>query len=106
MKYIVKIITLSFMIFLLAACSEPTLDASSEEAMKESIQVIVDTLPEGKKKEFKEALRGIYMLGAMSSVRTNKSKAEILELVLAKLDGRTADDVFALVEEIKSEMKR
>jgi len=44
------------------------------------------------------------MLGALASMGGDKSKDEVQAAITAKLDGKTADDVFAMAAEIKEKM--
>lgn len=106
MKYTLKVISLIFFTLLLTACGDPKLDGSSDEAMKKSVKVIMEELPDEKKKEFKKTLKGIYMLGALANMREGKSKSEVRAIIAAKLDGKTADDVFSMAKEMKEKIKR
>ena len=89
---------------LLTACGDPKIDGSSDEAMKKSVQAIMESLPDEKKEEFKKTLTGIYMLGGLASLGSNKSKEEVQAEITAKLDGKTADEIFAMAAEIKEKM--
>ncbi|OUR63639.1 hypothetical protein A9Q79_09875 [Methylophaga sp. 42_25_T18] len=106
MKYTFKIASLILVALLLTACGDPKIDASSDEAMKKSIQAIKEKLTEEKKEEFKEALFGIYMSGALASMGGDKSEEEVQAAILANLDGKTADDLFAMVKELKDNRNR
>jgi len=104
MKLTLKAVSLIFAALLLTACGDPKLDGSSDEAMKKSVQKVMAKLPDEKKEEFKKTLTGIYMLGALASMGGDKSKDEVQAAITAKLDGKTADDVFAMAAEIKEKM--
>jgi len=106
MKFTLKVVSLIFAALLLTACGDPKLDGSSNEAMKKSVQEIMTKLPDEKKEEFKKTLTGIYMLGALASMGSDKSKEEVQAEITAKLDGKTADDVFAMAKEIKEKMNK
>jgi Pyruvate/2-oxoacid:ferredoxin oxidoreductase gamma subunit len=101
MKYNFKNIFSVIAVLMLTACGDPKIDASSDETMAESLQAIVDELPNEKKEQFKEAVTGIYMVGAFASMGSDKSKEEIQAAIAAKLDGKTADEIFAMAAELK-----
>ena len=74
---------------------DPTFDASSDASMGKSAEEIMSKLSPSEQKKFGEAIMSVYMLGSM----LNYSEAAIN----AKLDGKTAEDLFDLVEDLKQE---
>jgi len=105
---------LNFMkwVFLVAAvtvltgCGEPTLDTSSEEAMGQSAKEIMAELSEEEQARFKEAIAGIYMMGAFAMMGGDVSEKELEAEINAKLDGKTADDIFEMVDDLQKEMNQ
>ncbi len=106
MKYTLKVVSLIFAALLLTACGDPKLDGASDETMKKSVQEIMAKLPDDKKEEFKKTLTGIYMLAALASMGGDQSQDEVRATMSAKLDGKTADDIFAMAKEIKEKMEK
>ena len=104
MKKPIQLALVASVVFMLAGCGEPTLDTSSDEAMKESVQEIMADLSEEDQKRFKKTLTGIYMLAALSSMGDGNSE-DAKAKINAKLDGKTAEEVFQFAEEIKKKMK-
>ena len=104
MKYTLSITLLMLIALLLTACGDPTLDGSSDEAMKKSVQIILEELPDEKKERFKEILSGIYELGTLAYEGSNQSKDEVQAIINSKLEGKTANDIFYMIDEIKEGM--
>lgn len=102
MKHTLKLASLILAALLLTACGDPKLDTSSDETMKKSMEVIMSELSEEKQKQFQKTVAGIYMAEAFSNLGGKKSKDEMRASVNAKLDGKTAEDLFAMAEEMKN----
>lgn len=95
-----------FLIVVLAACSKPTIDISTDEATKLSIEKVRNSLTSKKKAEFDEAMRLVAMgyvdpavLLAGGVVGVNS----IDEKIKQTLKGKTADDIIEQAEQIKKE---
>ena len=91
-----------------AGCSKPTIDASSDEAMKTSSQKVRESLPESKRAEFDEAIQ----LLAFSQIDMKDLISEgaigaggIEGKMRSALNGKTADQVIAEAARIKAERK-
>ncbi len=88
---------------LLAGCGEPTIDGSSMEAFKASVEEIRDELPEDKEFEFQKALTLLMVKKSFSALTDSladamgqgKNDGED-KTVLEQLDGLDADEVIAL----------
>lgn len=104
MNNILKTIVFGVMITLLTACGKPKLDTSSDEAMKASIQEIMTELSPKDKQNFEKAITGIYVLGAMASLGKNVSVEQAKENINTKLNGKTAEDIFIMANEIREKM--
>ena len=80
-------------LLLIAGCSSsPTIDGSSDETMQASIQEVAKTLNEKQAKDFAQAVMVVGMKEAM----TGADPAGIRK----KLDGKTADEVIEMANEI------
>lgn len=105
MKNILKVLLIGTVVSFLSGCGEPTIDASSEETLKASMQEVMAELDQDKKKELEQAVQGIYMVIALSASSNGASQEKIQETVLEQFDGKTADDIFELAEEIKERIR-
>jgi hypothetical protein len=93
---------------ILAGCSDPKIDASSDESMKASVEKVRKSLSEPKQKEFDQAMqilafsqidmKDIFTQGA-TGVGNLEGKVRQL------LDGKTAEQVIAEAERIRAERK-
>jgi hypothetical protein len=95
------IILLSLFALLLCSCSK-TIDGSSDEAMKSSIEEIKTSLSDDKKKMFEESLNLIMTHGPDYENLLEESEAKVLaSYIREKIDGKTADDIIAIGTNIK-----
>lgn len=97
------------LVLLLAGCSDPKIDASSDEAMEKSVEEIRKDLPKDRKKAFDEALQIVALrdldlkdLFEDGMLGTKKSTAKIREA----LDGKTGEEVIAEAEKVKKEREK
>lgn len=102
--------SIAFMVIVLGlsgpGCSSPTIDASSDEAMRASARDVRESLPEGRRAEFDEAIQilafsQLDMSDLLSGGRLGEATIEAR--VKAALDGKNAEEIFARAEEIKAE---
>lgn len=91
---------------MLAGCGEPTVDASSREAMKTSAEAVMEQLPAEKKVEFQKAFAGIVMMVGMKAAFQGKDEAGVHEAMSAAVDGKTADEIIAYAKELKAARKK
>lgn len=96
MKKISYLLIACAMTLFLTACGAPTIDASSEQAMQESMEEITKDMTEAEKTEFGMAIMSVSMKVAMSNMG-NPEKAE--EAVQEALDGKTAEEIIAMSKE-------
>lgn len=82
---------------------EPSVDASSEEAMKSSMEKVLSSLSQDKREELKAAVLAI--LTTEFALYPNKTREEAIASVNTQLHGKTAKDIFILVDTIKSDPK-
>lgn len=92
--------------FFMAGCSDPKIDASTDEAMKASSQKVRESLPDSKRAEFDEALQvlafsQIDMKDLFTEGATGAGSLE--SKMRSALDGKTAEEVIAEAERIKAE---
>lgn len=101
------ILCLTFIALTLTACSKK-IDTSTDETMKSSVEEIKNSLSEEKKEEFTSALQLVMMsnlnLGDVLSGDTDVDKS--LSNIKDKLDGKSADDIIQLAEDIRAENER
>lgn len=102
MKTLTRFILIITTIFMLVGCGEPKLDTSSTDAMNQSVEKIMATLSKQDQQRFKQDLVGIYMVAALSS--GNASSDQVKAEINAKLDGKTAQEVFQMADQLRDEM--
>lgn len=95
---------------LLMACQPTTIDASSAEAARRSMEEITAELSPEKRQEFQEAAQMLLansVLGAMGTAFTAAMAGEKVDSeamtqdLMASLDGKTADEVIAEAKRIR-----
>lgn len=107
-----KILIVLFAALLISGCDQltpaPTIDASSDESMKQSAQKVRESLPESERGEFDNAMRllafsqiDIKDLFAEGAAGVGNLKGKIRE----PLHGKTAQEVMAEAERIQLERK-
>ncbi len=95
-----------FLLLTLAACSKPTIDTSTDETMKASIEKVKNSLSDDKKEKFDEAMKIVAFsnvdfkdLFAGGALAANGLEGKMKQ----SLQGKTADDIIAQAESIKQE---
>lgn len=106
MKTIKKILGLAIVVVLIAGCSDPKIDASSDESMKTSVQKVRKSLPESKRSDFDEAMkvlafRNIDMKDLFTQGAAGVGNLEGKE----SLNGKTGEQVIAEAARIQAERK-
>jgi sugar phosphate isomerase/epimerase len=96
MKKIVYLFVALALTLTLAACGAPTIDASSEEAMKASVEEMTKDMTEAEKMEFGMAIMAVSMKAGMSNM-SNPEEADAA--VKEALDGKTAEEIIAMSKE-------
>ncbi|MBN2768280.1 MAG: hypothetical protein JXQ68_04200 [Campylobacterales bacterium] len=105
MKTIVKIFSIAILAIILSGCGKSTLDTSSEEAMKKSADKIMTELSAEDQERFQRSIVGIYMYAAITSLGNGENQDEVLNKVNTQMDGKTAEEIFALADELQEKMK-
>ena len=97
----------------LAACGQPTVDTSSDEAMETSISEMVASLPAEKEAQLRESLRIVAMsemdLGSAfrAALRGEEVNTDqVASIARDKLHGMTADQILMEAERIRSERRQ
>lgn len=108
MKTIKKILGLALIVVLIAGCSDPKIDASSDESMKASVQKVRESLPESKRGDFDEAMKvlafsKIDMKDLFTQGATGVGNLE--GKVKESLSGKTGEQVIAEAARIQAERK-
>jgi len=97
---------LSLVTILLSSCGKK-IDGSTEETMQSSIAEIKKSLDDEKKKKFEESMKLIMFHGLdFGKVMQEGGVEETVSDLKFKLDGKTADDIIAEGEKIKSKIER
>ena len=97
---------ISVALLFLTGCSKPTVDTSSGEAMKSSMEKVKASLPEDQRDDFEEAvgivafsgfdLSDLYQASQLDTGATERKMKEAL-------DGKTGEEIISLAIEIKAE---
>ena len=92
----------------ITGCSDPTIDASSEAKMKESVAKVRESLPEAKRTDFDKAVQLIaFSQIDMKSLFANGGvdAGDVEGKMRDALNGKTAEQVLAQAEQIQAERK-
>ena len=95
------IILLSLFALLLCSCSK-TIDGSSEEALKASVEEIKESLSDDQREMFEESMKLILAHGVDSEYLLEEHEAYLLaSKIREEIDGKTAEDIIAIGAKIK-----
>lgn len=92
----------------ITGCSDPTIDASSEAKMKESVAKVRESLPEAKRSDFDQAVQLIaFSQVDMKSLFANggADAGDMEGKMRDALNGKTAEQVLAQAEQIQADRK-
>jgi hypothetical protein len=95
-----------------ACAGEPTLDGSSEDALAQSVEVVRSSLPEDRRAQLDTALLVVGMSGLDlgdlfgQAMAGTLSADQVVDDVRARLNGRTAEEVIALADSIRSALEQ
>ena len=106
MNYL-KVLGSVIVLTILAGCSDPKI-ASSDEAMKVSVEKVRESLPQVRRKEFDEAIQVLAFsnLNMMDLLAEGASGAgNVKGRVRKSLDGKTGQQVIAEAERVRAERK-
>ena len=99
---------LIILMFLISGCSDPKIDASSDESMKESIQQIRKSLSDDKKEKFDDALKilAFSQINLKSIFAEGAAGVGTTELKMKEaLNGKTGDEIISEAQRIKEQRK-
>jgi hypothetical protein len=98
-----------FVLVLLAGCSQPTVDTSSDKKMKESITEVRESLPENRRAEFDRALLTLStsQIDFAEVLATGKTpdKETIGKDLKKSLENKTAEEIIAAADRIVAAQK-
>lgn len=100
------LILFAVVLIFVAGCtkSAPTIDASSSEAFKASLDRVEKSLPVEKQAKFRAAVMLITISGISASEVTSKDGAtHSIERMKKRLDGKTGEEIIAEGEKIKNQ---
>ncbi|WP_043309561.1 DUF6694 family lipoprotein [Pseudomonas sp. ML96] len=89
----------------IAACGEPKLDGSSEEAFKASVAKVAESMPEEKREHFQSAIKVVAFSHInMADMLSGKANADSIKTdMYASLSGKSGDEVIARAKVIIEE---
>ncbi|WP_160712174.1 DUF6694 family lipoprotein [Halodesulfovibrio sp. MK-HDV] len=90
---------LAFIFVGVGCSSEPTVDASSKTAFKQSIQEIYKSVPENEQQKFNETLTG---MGALLFIAKKGNEEEVRKF----FDGMTYNDIMEKAQEFRNRVKQ
>ncbi len=93
MKMSFKVLVVSSLLVLTSACQD-TLDTSSHQAKEQSIKQMMVGIYPLNQKNFKKALKAIYLND--SKINPNLSKEQVMALSNKKLEGKTVEEILHL----------
>ncbi|OBQ56800.1 DUF6694 family lipoprotein [Halodesulfovibrio spirochaetisodalis] len=98
MNVLISLCLISFLLLGGGCSSAPEIDASSDAAFKASIQNIVKSIPENKRKEFQKTITGMGVLVALAKEGNEKEIRKFF-------DGMTYDDIMEKAQEMREKMR-
>jgi len=103
-----KVILSIFLLVSLSGCNEPTIDTSTEETMKSSIQKVKESLPANKQEEFDKSIKTLMFSQIdMKNIFANAfagqamDKDKMLNDMKKSLSGKTGLEVIELAKNLK-----
>ena len=108
--YRIVIMTLFLSLFIFS-CSEPRIDASSEEQLKSSIENVKNSLSEEDQEKFEESLMFLAMQNLdlsdifQSSLDPDDLAENYLNRVKSELDGKSASEVISQADALRKELE-
>ena len=91
----------------LTACGQPKLNTSSHEKKKESLQIMVNQLPDKTDQErLKATIAALYVPVILSKIVSEEKADKMEKKINLLLDGKTADEIFKLAETLKKQKNK
>jgi PBP1b-binding outer membrane lipoprotein LpoB len=104
-----SLLLFAVVLMFVAGCSKsaPTIDTSSDKAMKASLQRVLESLPVEKQAKFQSAVMLITISGLTpAEMSAEDGAARSMERLKERLDGKTGEEVIAEAEKIKEKLGR
>lgn len=103
----IRMLGLAVAVVLIAGCSDPKIDASSDESMKASVPKVRESLPASERKDFDDAMKVLaFSQIDMKGLFTQGAAGGNLEgKVRDSLNGKTGEQVIAEAARIQAERK-
>lgn len=102
---LIKLAVPAVVFFTLLACSEPTIDGSSDEAVETSLEQMTEGMSEQEHSEFAEAIMALAFGDSdlLSAAIQADSPKVFSASMRARLDGKTADQVISEYADLRAE---
>ena len=102
MKYFLILLS----VVLLSACGKATIDASSQDALQQSVEKIAEDMDQQEKAEFQQAVITIAMHHSSAALQqamsgNNIDAADVERQMLDALHGKSADEVISYAKGLK-----
>lgn len=105
-----KTIILSCVLAALSGCATPTIDTSTDQSMKESVERVRSSLPEDKRQDFDNALRELALadlnLQDLMAQGTNSNADALTSKMKQRLNGQTGVQILAAAATLREERDR
>ncbi|NQZ57867.1 MAG: hypothetical protein HRT88_10445 [Lentisphaeraceae bacterium] len=101
-----KLMMSLLVLLLMAGGGDKKIDASTDEAMTQSIEEIKESLSGEKKKEFSEAVKLVALSGIGNLFAAAMNPDGVQDKLKEKLQGKTADEVIAAARSILAERRK
>lgn len=103
-----RIVLLGAIVALLAGCGDKKIDGSTEDTFKKSIGAVSESLPEGKREQFKQdvillSMKGLDLGGVMSGKQTPQS---VLDTARLDMNGKTAVQIMDQAAAVRFEREK
>ena len=98
-----KQLLLIFLCGALAACSEPRLDGSSEEAFKASLEKVTAGLPPDKQAQLRSDVTMLAMQGINFGAIFTGAQQDVAGDMMAQLSGKTAEEVMQQAAQVRAQ---
>jgi len=102
-KFILLLVVISGML-MISGCGGPTLDTSSQDAFKKSVEEVSKTLDAPKREKFESAVSTLMLSKVVLSPDT-ADEASMQKKVKELFDGKSVDDIIADGEKAQAEAK-
>lgn len=101
-----RLLLIAPLLLALSGCGDPTIDGSSDEAMKNSIAKVRSSLPEAERGEFDKAVMTVGMGEGNLFQMAAAGKDVMVGQMRSRLDGKSAKEILQLAGEIRAKRKQ